>query len=106
MLPLLADAEVAAGASAIACLLAAINGLFSWLTRRDQLRFDGEAIRLRQRVDTLTADHARCEQQHKELREELQDLRDRIGSGHHTPLRERRKQTDPDYHGPERRIDP
>lgn len=85
---LFADSDVAAGASVVACLLAAITGLFSWLTARDKLRFDGEIIRLKLSVENLTSKHQDCEEKHDLMRGELNELRRRVGSGHHRPLDE------------------
>jgi hypothetical protein len=67
MVPLFADADVAAGASVVACLLAAITGLFGWLTARDKLKYDAMMIELRMRVGA-------CEDDRAELRTRVESL--------------------------------
>lgn len=86
-------------AAVIACLLAALNGLFSWLSRRDQLRSDRETARDKLEHDTrivqqdaeiesLKSQHAECEANHAELKLEIAQLRKRLDelTGIYRPL--------------------
>jgi len=86
---LFAETEVAAGASMIACAMAALSGLFAWLSRRDQLLSDRETARDKLEHDTrivqqdaeiesLKQQHADCERSHAELKAEIAQLRRRI----------------------------
>lgn len=88
----LADVEpstTAAGASMVACAMAAISSLFAWLSRRDQLITDKEmtkdklahdtrVIQQSVEIDALRKQHAECEKNHAELKSEVLNLRKRI----------------------------
>jgi septal ring factor EnvC (AmiA/AmiB activator) len=91
--------STAAGASMIACAMAALSGLFAWLSRRDQLRSDRETARDKLEHDTrivqqdaeiesLKHQHADCERAHIELKAEIAALRRRIDdmTGQYRPL--------------------
>lgn len=86
-MPLFADSDVAAGASVVACGLAAITGLFSWLSARDKLRFDGELVRLKLSTEYLQREHKNCEDRHNELQAQVVKLQDRVDSGQYRQLR-------------------
>lgn len=101
-MPLFADNEVAASASVIACLLAAITGLFSWLGQRDKLRFDARMAQLEMEVKASREQHQDCEENQGEMKlridaqsrqidsqnRQIDELRRRIDdlTGHHRPL--------------------
>jgi len=86
----IADSNATAtGASMIACAMAALSGLFAWLSRRDQLKSDRESARDKLEHDTrivqqdaeiesLKHQHAECERSHAELKAEIAQLRRRI----------------------------
>lgn len=87
--------EVAASASVVACLLAAITGLFSWLGQRDKLRYDArlreqdfEIAALKQQHHECEENHAELKVEHAEMRAEIAQLRRRIDelTGIHRPL--------------------
>lgn len=79
----------AAGASMIACAMAALSGLFAWLSRRDQLRaerdtakdkleHDTRIVQQDAEIESLKLQHAECERSHAELKAEIAQLRRRI----------------------------
>lgn len=74
---LFAEAEVAAGASVVACLLAAITGLFAWLTARDKLRYDVLMVQLETKLDAVTRDVASCHAERDKLRGDVAELEKR-----------------------------
>ena len=89
----------ATGAAAVACTMTAVQALFSWLTRRDQLRSDRDAAKDKLEHDTrvvqqeaeiqsLKQQHAECEANHAELKAEIAQLSRRIDdlTGHWRPL--------------------
>lgn len=80
---LFASSEVAAGASVVACGLAAITGLFGWLSARDKLRFDGELVRLKLTTEHLQRDHKSCEERYNALQAQVSTLQNRVDGGHH-----------------------
>jgi len=91
--------STATGASMIACAMAALSGLFAWLSRRDQLRSDRETARDKIEHDTriiqqdaeiesLKHQHAECEANHAKLERVVDELRKRIDdmTGQYRPL--------------------
>lgn len=92
---LFADADdVTAGASVVACALAAITGLFSWLAQRDKLRYDVQMAELKAEVKHLQEQTAECHEEHAQAKQErdaltteVRDLRRKVDpSGPHSPL--------------------
>lgn len=81
--------NTATGAAALACTMAAVQAVFSWLSRRDQLRtdrdiardkleHDSRVIQQAAEIDALRQQHADCEEKHGELKAEIAVLRKRI----------------------------
>lgn len=79
----------ASGASVVACALAALSGLFAWLSRRDQLKSDRDTAKDKlehdarivhqdAEIETLRRQHADCEKNHAELKAEMANLRRRV----------------------------
>ena len=89
---LLAESDVNNGITLLACLMAAISGLFSWLAgrenrlaARDKMEFDAERVKMLSDIARLASEHKDCEERHDSLQQqvasqgmEIGDLRRRL----------------------------
>ena len=83
------DGNISTTAAWIACVMSSTSLLINWLSRRDQLRSDRDVAKDKLEHDTkvvsqqaeieiLRRQHADCEKNHAELKQEVAILRKRI----------------------------